>query len=566
MKVTANLTFDTVRFDQETDAHLVLSLTAPTVDTDKIRPRLAIIMCIDISGSMEGQKLEYAKQSAYKMLEHCQPDDILGVVAFGSQVKVIAKPARVGSDKDKIRKLVTGLRIEGMTNFAGGMIKSIELLKELDIGSDYIHRVIMLTDGVANVGPAKTPTEIIKLLQANAEHITCSAFGYGVADDRQGFNPDFLADFSKEGKGNYAHIENPDNALKAFGTELGGLISTYATDIRIELKPLAGHSIDSVVSDVDVDEENTGEVYVNIPDLLAEETRNIVVAVKLAKQKTHGPRSVNVFDVQTTYQTFDSQGKRESHSEAARCKVQFVKSGDEDKKPKADLDAIVGLAQLVRAQLESEAQAKKGDYVKAASVMRAMSADFGDRGLAHLSAASDKIGSYVGNSMSYGSNHGYLRSFASGATRGLGVASYSASSAEDLSTLGVQMSTSSTTSTANAFAGSVVESSALPLSTADGTVAVAPWVPGGTQLGTITGGTHLGGLGGSLNIFPPRGSTLDPSPGGMNLDPLHGLTIDPSASVPDHEANADDGKKPKKVRGLRVKSEKKSLSQSKKSW
>lgn len=453
MKLASNLTFNKVRFDQDTDAHLVLQLTAPMLDTEQLRPKLALIMVIDTSGSMAGQKLEYAKQSALKMVDHLKADDTFGLVTFGSNVQVVVTVGRLGDRKDEIRKAISKLTTNGMTNFAGGMMKAFEMLKSLDLGSDCIHRVIMLTDGQANVGPAKTPATILTLLQSNMEHITCSAFGYGSGSE---FSPDFLNDFAKEGKGNYAHIENPDSALKAFGTELGGLISTYATDIRVEVNPLAGHTISKVVSDVDVDEESTGEVFVKIPDLLSEETRNIVVGVKLAKQKGHGPRAVNAFNVKATYQTFDSTGKKHSHTVEANGKVRFVKEGDEDKAPVKTLDDIVGLAQLVRAQLEAEDFAKKGNFDGAKNVMRTASVNFTGRGLDKLAAASSDLSCRMENHTLYAANNGYLRSFEAGATRGLGVASYASGSDQALASLGVQMSNSSTTSTASSFAASSI--------------------------------------------------------------------------------------------------------------
>lgn len=450
MKIDSRLTFSKIRFDQDTDAHLILSLTAPAVNAEKTRPKLALVMCIDTSTSMgDNNKLEYAKQSILKMIDHLKGDDVFGVVAFDSDVHVVAKPVRLEGKKDEMRKAVSKLAVNGMTNFSGGMLKSLELLNNLDLGGDYLHRVIMFTDGVANVGPAKDKEGILRLLNANMGHVTVSAFGYGTGT--QDFKPDFLAEFAREGKGNYAHVENPDKALAAFGTELGGLISTYASDISVEIKPLNGHSIESVITDVTVDEENTGEVFVKVPDLLAEETRHIVIAVKLSKQKVHGPRAVNVFDVTAKFQTFDSTGKRENHAEETKGKIQFVKEGDEDKKPDAKLDDIVGLAQLVRAQLEAEEQAKKGNFVQAQSVMRAATNSFTGRGREKLAAASASLGDRVGSASMYAQSAGYLRSFAGGATRGVGVASYSTGAEADLHHLGVVTSNSVQTSTSDSF-------------------------------------------------------------------------------------------------------------------
>jgi Ca-activated chloride channel family protein len=456
MKLEARLVTNKFHFDDENTTHLVVSLTAPPVDVEQTRPKLAMVLCVDVSSSMAGEKLEYVKQSALKIIEHLKHDDILGIVTFGSKASTAFAPARV-RDKDALRKVVAGLKADGMTNFSGGLLMSLELLKALDIGGDYIHRVIMLTDGAANVGPAKTSKDIINLLTSNREHVTCSAFGYG--SNTQGeFDSNLLTEFAREGKGNYAHVENPDKALKAFGTELGGLISTYATNIDLYLKPTSGHVINSVVSDVDVDDnDSTGEVHIQIPDLLAEEARHIVVAVRLAKQKTHGPRAVNVFDLHATYQTFDAQGKKHDHTEETKVKAQFVRKEDLESKPDPSLDAIVGLAQLVRAQIEAEEAAKKGSYQAAADIMAAKAADFGSRGLLSLAAVSRKLGSSVDSADKYVQNASYLRSFQNGASRGLGVSCYAGGADSDLANLGVQMNTTTTTNTSNAFAGVTVQ-------------------------------------------------------------------------------------------------------------
>ena len=527
MKIDARLTHKKVRFDQDTDAHLVLTVTAPAVNTDKVRPKLALIMCIDTSGSMQGVKLDYAKQSVLKMIEHLKGDDVFGVVTFDSQVRIVADPKRIEGRKDEMR----------MTNFAGGMLKSIELLNDLDLGGDYIHRVVMFTDGQANCGPAKVPDEIIKLYKANAGHVTASAFGYGSGSD---FSPDFLTEFAKEGKGNYAHIEDPDKALKAFGTELGGLVSTYATDLSIEIKPLNEHSIEKVISDVDADEENTGEVFIKVPDLLAEETRHIVVAVKLAKQKTHGPRAVNVFDLKLGYQTFDSLGKKETHTGEAKGRVQFVKEGDQDKKSDAALDDIVGLAQLVRAQLEAEEQAKKGNFAAAAAVMNDVSDSFTTRGNSRLAAASSNLGGRMASASLYAANNSYLRSFERGATRGMGVASYAAGADADLAELGVQLTNSAQTTTSAAFASDAI---AQPVAPAASQAVVNP-LGGLVDLSWTSGiqSQQIAGWTGSPNTpnGPGLSGSLLTSQSQVSLTQSQVSLTEPP--VPVHETNKGDAK------------------------
>ena len=68
MKTTARLTHDKVRFDEGKDLHLVLTLEAPRIDWQKRRPPVCIIPVIDVSGSMAGDKLHFAKLSVMKLV------------------------------------------------------------------------------------------------------------------------------------------------------------------------------------------------------------------------------------------------------------------------------------------------------------------------------------------------------------------------------------------------------------------------------------------------------------------------------------------------------------------
>jgi hypothetical protein len=499
MKIDARLSYSKIRFDAEADAHLVVSLTAPPLDADVVRPSLAMVVCVDTSGSMAGRKLDYAKLSILKLIEHMKPDDYLGIVAFESNVHVISPPVKL-ANKDAMRKLVNGLHVQGGTNFAGGMLKAIDLLKAMDLGVNYIHRIVMFTDGQANEGPATKPAEIIKFFKANAPAmISASAFGYGqgVGD----FDAQFLTDFAREGRGNYAHVEDPDKALQAFGTELGGLISTYATNIRVEIATLAGHTIEKVVSDVTAEEEVTGEIGIKVPDLLAEETRHLVLAVKFAKQKSAGPRQVNVASAKIVYEVFDVTGKKIDKTGEAKAKIQFVKDGDEQKV--AELDDIIGLAQLVRTQLDAEEQAKKGNFAVASNMLQAQADVFRIGGNDRLAAAAAGMSGRLGSAQLYALNQGYLRSFERGASRGMG-GTYSAEVADDLLGLGVVTSNSVQSSTSASFAQPVAVPAIVP---AAGGVHVFPAgqlaQPGNYHVSPVADAQLVANLLGNLHVPTP---------------------------------------------------------------
>ncbi len=452
MKLDVRSTFAQIRFDQEKDAHVVVSLTAPSLDESTPRPAICIIPCIDISGSMSGSKIDFAKRSVLKLIDHLKPTDYCGVVAFESSVYDIARPEQLANGtKDKIKNAVSKLGPRGGTNFSGGLLRALELIKDLDLPEGTILRVIMFTDGQANEGVAVKTDQLVKLLEANRGRVTVSAFGYGAGADQA-----LLTAFSTAGKGNYAFIAEPDAALSAFGTELGGLLSTYATDLEIEVVPLNGHQITEVVSDVAAEQENTGEVTIKVPDILAEEVRHLVLAVKFAEQKQAFPRQVNTFDVKLTYATITADGKKDRKTLEAKAKVQFVKEGEQQDKPDTSLDQIVGLAQLVRAQVKAEEAAKAGNYAEAQAAMFNFCEDAASRGLDNVANLGRNVRRRMSNSQVYAQNQGYLRSAQAGATRGMGVVSYDSVALNDVRAAGVVTSNSTQQQTSGSFVGSSV--------------------------------------------------------------------------------------------------------------
>jgi Ca-activated chloride channel family protein len=450
MKINAQLSFDKVRFDQSLDAHLVVSITAPTKDGEANRPPICVVPCIDVSGSMHGEKLEYAKRSAIKLVDHLKTGDYCGLITFETEVRTVFKPQPLTAElKDQLKAEIGKLQAGRSTNFSGGLLTALEEIDKLDLSEAVLQRVIMFTDGHANVGIATKAPDIIKLL-VNSSRATVSAFGYGTDVDQS-----FLLDFAREGKGNYAVVTNPDDALSAFGKELGGLLSTYATNLKLIVDPLAGHDITEVVSDVDAEQEKIGNgtVTVNLPDILGEETRHLVFAVKMKEQKQAFPRSVNTFDLKLSFDVVDAQGKKERKTIEGKAKSHFVKAGEESP-VNTELDKIIALAQVVRAQIVAEEAAKKGDFKTAGLVMRTVAYQTRSRGAGGAAAAvvAERMAERVSDQRVYLSSTGYLRSVQQGATRGMGGSQYDAEAAADLVEYGCVLSNASQEAFSTSFA------------------------------------------------------------------------------------------------------------------
>ena len=354
MKLNPQFTFEKVRFDQDNNLHLVLSLEAPRSDWQAKRPPLCIIPVLDISTSMRGLNLEYAKRSLHKMVDNLTSEDTFGLVSFSDTAKIDLPPERVTAEfKAKAKSIINQYQVQGCTNLSDGMLLGFKSANGLDVSMTTLVRVIMFTDGQPTHG-VTDEAGICTLVEKQAGLATVSAFGYG-----QDAVHSLLSNLAEKGKGNFAWVQNPDDALAAFGKELGGLLSSYAQNVTIEVAPHNGNQVIEVVSDVEVEEETTGEALIKIPQVLSEETMDIVIAIKLASQKQPGPRQVNAIGLKLAYKVLGQNGEFEQKSEEVNAKIQFVKSGEEQTTPTKAVDELVARAQLVKVQTQAEEAATR---------------------------------------------------------------------------------------------------------------------------------------------------------------------------------------------------------------
>lgn len=366
MKIISKFDYSKILYSKENNINLLVRATAPKIeiDADKRKP-LNIVTAVDTSGSMMGDKIDYAKKSLLKLIDHLSPVDTLAIIEFSTQVRVVSKSVKMTSEnKEKLKVEVRNLQPTSSTNFSGALFQALELASDVDGDC----RVIMFTDGQANVGVTDSKTLITMLDSKLKSGVTITNFGYG-----NDHSAEFLTELSKAGAGNYAFVKNPDDALTAFALELGGLLSCYGQNLTFTVKPKSGIKISAVVSDVDV-EEDGDVVKIIIPDIYSEESKNLILEVQVPEQQKLFPRSTTLVDVELSYVEATTGDKKRVE---AKAKVQFV---DEESDVTEDKDQTfidqLALAKLMRAQEQASIYAKAGNFSAAQNVMGSVSAFF----------------------------------------------------------------------------------------------------------------------------------------------------------------------------------------------
>ena len=261
-----------VQADRKQIEHIRIALEGFELLSDEPRPPLNVALVIDRSGSMRGPKLERAKEAASEAIERLQDQDIVSVVLYDTQVEVLV-PATKATDRQSILDAIRGITAGSKTALFAGVTKgAAEVRKFLD--EERINRVILLSDGLANIGP-QSPQELEGLGQSlMKEGITVSTLGLGL-----GYNEDLMVGLAKVGGGNHAFIEDASQLAGVFRQEFDGLMSVVATDFEIEVTiDEQTRPVRMIGSDADIDGQ---VVRIPLAQLYSEQKRYFVLEVEL---------------------------------------------------------------------------------------------------------------------------------------------------------------------------------------------------------------------------------------------------------------------------------------------
>lgn len=340
--------------------HVLLELAAPPAAPVK-RPPLDVVVVLDRSGSMAGAPLSSVTAATAQLLRLAGPDDRIGVVAFDDTVQLVLPLAQ--HDADHAAATVLSIRPGGSTNLSGGWLKGLEMLAGKH-RSDALRRIIVLTDGHANVG-ITDPEELVPFIKSGyAQGITTSCIGF---DD--GYDEHLLAALADAGMGNDYWCDGPDQAAKVFADEFGGLASVVAQNVSVEIVPSSAVATSAVLNEFPITEV-PGGLQVAMGDAYGGEHRKLVAKFHLRPAQHAGPVSVAELIIRWASVS----------GEAALHKVTVpvvVTAGDGDVEDAAADDGVreeILRLEVARSRREANEAAQRGDGHTAAQQLRASAA------------------------------------------------------------------------------------------------------------------------------------------------------------------------------------------------
>ncbi|MGE6396501.1 YfbK domain-containing protein [Chryseobacterium scophthalmum] len=209
---------------------LKIGLQGKEIPTDKL-PNSNFVFLIDVSGSMdEPNKLPLLKSSFKVLLDQLRPTDKVGIVVYAGSAGMVLPPTSA-KEKNKIFEALDKLQAGGSTAGGQGIELAYKLAQENFIKNGN-NRVIIATDGDFNVGASSTGDlqTLVEEKRKSGVFLTCLGFGMGNFKDNR------METLANKGNGNYAYIDNLQEANKFLGKEFAGNMYAIAKDVKIQIE------------------------------------------------------------------------------------------------------------------------------------------------------------------------------------------------------------------------------------------------------------------------------------------------------------------------------------------
>jgi Ca-activated chloride channel family protein len=192
---------------------------------------LNIVLLLDNSGSMErADRLRIRQECLRVLASQLQPQDKVSVVSFARTARLWVD-GLTGAQVKELPERVGNLTPEGGTNLEAAMDLAYQTVQK-HFAPQGVNRVVLLTDGAANLGDVKPESLKKKVVSYRQQGVALDCFGIGW----EGYNDDLLEALSRNGDGRYGFVNSPEAATTEFAAQLSGALKVAASDVKVQVE------------------------------------------------------------------------------------------------------------------------------------------------------------------------------------------------------------------------------------------------------------------------------------------------------------------------------------------
>jgi Ca-activated chloride channel family protein len=196
------------------------------------RKDVVLTFVIDVSGSMDREnRLELVKDALHLLVDELGPQDQVGIVIYGSQAEVALEHTYVGKGYRRILKVIDRLQPSGSTYAEAGLRLAYQEAYEA-FDPNATNRVILCSDGVANVGNTGHESIWEQIREYADEGIYLTTLGFGMGN----YNDVLMEQLADHGDGFYAYVDTIEEAERVFVDELTSTMEVIAKDAKVQVE------------------------------------------------------------------------------------------------------------------------------------------------------------------------------------------------------------------------------------------------------------------------------------------------------------------------------------------
>ena len=329
--------------------YLKISLVGYPLEITRRSP-INLALVIDRSSSMNSDaRIEKARDAAIMAVNLLNETDTLSVVTYDSVVEVIVPPTKVKNKAALIKTIQKNTQPRGMTALFAGLSKGLEQVsKQLD--KELVNRIILLSDGQANVGPSSV-SELAELAKIAAKKgVAITTLGMGT-----GYNEDLMTAVANYSDGNHAFVERSSDLETMFAREFNDVMSVVAQDVEVHIELANGVTPVRLLGREGQIRGNI--VTVKLNQLYSKQEKYVLLEVIPAKGINAQEKPLA--EVRVNY---DNLGTKQKDSYKEALAVRYTASASEAKK--AVIDEVLVDSAIQQMALENEKAVKLMDEGK----------------------------------------------------------------------------------------------------------------------------------------------------------------------------------------------------------
>ena len=208
---------------------LRVALQGKTITAAERKP-VHLVYLVDTSGSMQGpDRIDLAKKSLRMLTDTLKPGDTVALCTYAGSVRLVLEPTGIDK-KTKILAAIEDLTAGGSTAMASGIELAYRLASQTAVAGQ-VNRVVVLSDGDANVGNTSHEDILKTIAQYKDRGITLSTVGFGSGN----YKDTMMEQLADKGDGNYSYIDDESQARHVFGEQVDGLLQVIARDVKVQV-------------------------------------------------------------------------------------------------------------------------------------------------------------------------------------------------------------------------------------------------------------------------------------------------------------------------------------------